>query len=179
MSNLIEYGVQNEESTHRIHFDISCNSLVVYETYAGARALPEPVQVNNTDDWEVNGYYLVYPRYTHGIPTSRGIRIPYWEIGGSKVVDIPEWVVADLNTPTTNSDPSEKGKYAQVVVDRMMSEGYIPFKFKTHEIIDKNMQIKGIDLESNQLKIQIKFDYGCIERGLFLQTHESNPNKFY
>lgn len=40
-------------------------------------------------------------------------------------------------------------------------------------------QISGTDLTCNPIKIQIKFDRHCHKNGLFLQTHERNPNGWH
>ncbi len=179
MSELVPYGIQNENSTHRVHLDATDDKLIVFETWAGIKALPEPVEVSSQDDWVANGYYLVKPQWNNYSPTARGIRVHYENITGALAIDIPPDFADVFDRPTSASDTSSKGQYAQALVDMMLQDGRIPIKFKTREIVNRLDQIRGIDLEAEPLSVQIKFDMGCYARGVFLQTHERNPYKFH
>ena len=172
MYSLYEYGIQTEGSTHRIHVDVVGKRIFIYKTSCGIAALPEPIIPVYEYDWEKNGYYLVKPSWSNRQPTARGIRLPYKNIVDCVSVRIPDNLLG--GDDTRNYSTSQKGNMAANIIIDMMERGYVPFAITVQNIDDKCDQIKGIDLQTTNFLIQVKFDMGCCERGLFIQTHERN-----
>jgi hypothetical protein len=168
--NLFEYGIHTENTTHRIHVDTQQGGVVIYKTAEGVAAMPPPISIQSPDDWEVAGYYLIKPQWAKGAVTARGIRIQWKDIKNARAIKIPESVTLEADANTT----TEKGKVGVFVAKTMLGMGCIPIQFDIKEIDDKLEQISGNDLQADKLIIQVKFDMGCIKRGLFMQTHERN-----
>jgi hypothetical protein len=169
MYNLYEYGIQSEKSTHRIHVDVKDKVIFIYKTKDGINALPEPIKIVNDDDWIRGGYYIVKQKLYNREPSARGIRIPYQKISSCMSIHIPESILID----DCQTD-SQRGVIGVRVAAGMLRMGLIPIQFDVSEINDKAQQISGLDLQADKLMIQVKYDWCCNERGLFLQTHEKN-----
>ena len=80
-----------------------------------------------------------------------------------------------------SDEPSEKGNKAVNIVTKMIDLRLIAIPVKVSEVLDKKMQIKGVDILASALfKVQVKCDWRAGETGnLFLQTAEHNPYKQY
>ena len=167
---IIEYGIQTEDSTHRIHVDVIGKKVFVYKTQNGIDAMPEPISIKCENDWNAGDYYIIYPKWANGMPTARGIRIKHTDIKGCISANIPEKLIPNNSAETT----SEKGKAGVVIVVEMLQSGLLPLQFTVTEINDLQEQISGQDLHADKLLLQVKFDYGASQRGLFMQTHERN-----
>lgn len=171
---LFEYGIQTEDSSHRIHVDIYGRVLFIYKTIDGVAALPEPIRPVSESDWSINGYYLVsMDKRNNGFATARGIRVRYENINGCRMATIPDDLIgSDIFSAKSTS---AKGNSGVSIAYKMLERGLVPFPFIVREVNNKTDQIKGVDLSVNEMTIQIKFDGRAFERGLFLQTHEWNP----
>jgi len=175
---LHEYGIQTEDSTHRVHVDMMGKKLFIYKTIDGITRLPEPILIKSYDDWEKHPYRLVKPGWNKKIPTARGTRVFYKSISNCVDVCIPQDLI-DNHDVSSYSTTSEKGRIATDIVISMMERGLVPFAITVKNIDDKKFQIRGIDLETTNFLIQVKYDYECESRGIFLQTHENNPYKMH
>ena len=173
ISRLVAYGIQTEETTHRIHVDVKNKRAFTYKTVDGVRALPDPVIPGSDKEFTVSGYYTVSPPWLKdsdkGIATARGVRVPYSEIPNCRVSAFS----ADIDTG--NMSTTDKGKIAVEIVQRLFKVGKIPLHLDVIDVDNRSDQIKGKDIDIGNVVIQVKHDAGCAERGLFLQTHESNP----
>jgi len=174
---LHEYGIHTEDSTHRVHVDIVSKKIFIYKTANGVSILPEPISVKKDEDFEAGWYRLVRPRWNNFIPTARGVRVFYAKIEDCVSVDIPENFIEEFMTPEDYTSTTAKGEVATKIVIGMMDKGLVPFAISVQNIDDIKFQIKGVDLQTSNFLIQVKFDYDCFSKGLFLQTHEINPYK--
>lgn len=170
---LFEYGIQTEKTTHRIHVDIN-GYVIIYKTECGIDAMPEPIHVSSYDEWEISGYYLLtQPNMPPGygaFATARGVRVPYAMILNCRGVRIPPHIIPDIKR-----DTGAKGREAIRIVAKMFEEGRIPLQCTIKEINKISDQILGRDIDIGESVIQVKHDFGCFSRGLFMQTHEWNP----
>ncbi len=161
-TQLVESGITTEESDYRAHVDVEGPVVIVFRTASAREQL-------------MTGKYIPYdikPSWAPlGMITARGIRIPYVEIPGAWIVEIP----TDLLRGDRKQNTSEKGRWAERIYDEIYARGLIVLP--QERIKDKNHQIKGRDFRS--LVVQVKFDGGALRRGVFLQTHECNPFKAY
>lgn len=175
ISKLVEYGIQTEETTQRIHVDLENNFVLVYRTEQGLQAMPDPISICTVDDWEASGYYLVSPPWLKGsqigFATARGIRIPYTNIDGCRGARIPDVMQNNCNGSTTS-----KGRAALRIVSKMLQEGRLPIFLNITEVDEYKDQILGKDIDLCEEVIQVKCDKTSYKRGLFMQTHEWNPN---
>lgn len=176
ISKLIEYGIHTENTTHRIHVDFENGKIFVFLTSDALSILPGLIKPIAPGDWEDAGYYLVSPRWLQGDQvgkaTARGIRI--------KSANIPRCREVSFLPRNTNSyNTSQKGHCAVSTVVSAFAAGDIPLHLKALEVVGKSDQIKGRDLFTDDILIQVKHDSGCAKRGLFFQTHEWNPNSCY
>jgi hypothetical protein len=175
MSLLFEYGIQTEDSTHRLHIDVKNMKAFIFSTPDGVTALPEPVSITSDDDWDAGDYYIIYPTWANGKPTARGIRIPPDRITGCTTVNIPG-ILSPLKAVSFDTT-SEKGRLAESIGLEMLKAGLIPISMNAEFVTVKDMQITGVDAYCQPVKMEIKHDYDCFHRGLFLQTHERNEQK--
>ena len=175
IARLVEYGIQTEGTTHRIHVDVIRQVVFVYRTQDGIAAMPEPIGITCMDDWEANGYQLISPGWLkpedRGYATARGIRIPYKFIAECRGVRIPDVLPID----TAENGTTKKGREAVKIVTEMFKVGRIPLHIEIREVNTKSDQILGKDIDLDECVIQVKYDRACFERGLFMQTHEWNP----
>ena len=173
LSKLKPYGIQSEKTTHRIHVDFDGCCLFIYKTENGVKALPDPIEPKEGDDFEKGGYKIVCPPWLKekdkNLATARGIRLPYENIIGCRIVEFP------YSVNTEEMTTSQKGQKAVDAVVYFFKEGMIPLHLNISEVLDKADQIKGKDIDLGDIVIQVKHDIACKKRGIFLQTHECNP----
>lgn len=177
---LVEYGVHTEQTTHRLHVDTAAGKVIVFRTRDGVRAMPDPVRVASKHHWELGNYYLVAfgsPASPNGTryATARGCRISAAHIHEARDVTIPTQLLRERTAQTT----SGKGVIAVRIVSVMLRHGLIPLAFDVKEVNEYAAQIRGVDLSLETMLLQVKYDDGCSTRGLFMQTHEWNPNKWH
>ena len=172
---LFEYGIHTEKTTHRIHVSSGDRKMFVYQTHEGIDAMPEPISIYKPLDWTASGYYLLASpqakKSNPGYATARGIRVPYNLIRNCRGINIPEHIVATTKDISTTG----KGQLAVGIVIHMAAEGRLPIQFQIREINTKREQILGQDIDLSEAIIQVKHDGPAYEKGLFMQTHEWNP----
>lgn len=182
ISYLFFSGIQTEKSTHRVHIDLQGKRLYIFETQKGIDALPEPIEPKELGDWESYcGYQLKsYGRYKdRKLATARGIRVRYGEVSGCQEIIIPDEIIIPEEIQGDNREKlgtSEKGKMAENVAAKMFSLKLVPIMSAINLVRDRHDQLSGIDADA-KIHIQIKCDSYCSQWGLFLQTHEWNPDK--
>ena len=166
-TELIDYGIQNEESDIRLHVCVVAKQIWFFATRIGVEA------VNS-------GKYRLVPVYTMGILTAEGYIVPPRDLN-AEVRWIPQFWLDEIQFKKSES-PSIKGRKATEIAKRLILEGMCPLDLAPKEATEKDMQIKGIDLiVTVNAKIQVKCDYdgGFKENGgtgnLFLQVKECNP----
>lgn len=168
-TQLVNYGIQSEESDIRAHVSIATRHVYIYSTKLGLGIIAQP-----------NGYRLV-PVYTGNIQTAKGYLVPPGDIPGCEHVSIPDDVFVDVKF-SIRDNTSEKGRKAVLVVRQMLKRGLLPIDLKVEEIDDEAIQISGTDIiVSTKVKIQVKCDWKAGHRelggtgNLFLQVAECNP----
>lgn len=177
ISRLVEYGIQIERSTHRVHVDLEMRKVYIFRTHDAIQLLPEPIHPTCVSEWEgikaLGGYQLVsWGRYKKaGIATSRGCKLAWKDIPGCKEIIIPE----DIDIPDDITGHSQLGKLAFSIAHEMFERHLISIEINIQEVNTHAEQILGIDAISSPVKIQVKCDRWCSRWGLFLQTHEWNP----
>jgi hypothetical protein len=175
---LFEHGIQTERSTHRIHVDVQYGYVYLFRREDVLSVMPDPVSIVEPVDWIRSGYYLVSFRKDK-LATARGIRINHSDIPGCEKIAIPEdlmmnHVYAAVYCETTTS---QRGRIGEDITDEMFERGMIRIPGRMTKVIDRDGQIKGVDFVQESILPEVKFDKGCTVKGIFLQTHEWNPNK--
>jgi len=178
--DLINYGIQNEQSDIRVHVCPTVKRVYVYPTICGLRAIE-------------TGNYPIHNGYQKGVdePTAKGYLVPPFDI--EKCVGL---VFRQIAWDTVRFSPDDtttvKGQKAVRLVEALLKSGLFPVPFLGTEITDKDIQIEGTDIivnlgigEEKSLHLQVKCDYPGGERelggtgNLFLQVAERNPMKHY
>ena len=178
--NLVDYGIQNEQSDIRVHVCPVVKRVYVYPTSCGLRAVE-------------TGNYPLVNAYQEGVeePTATGHIVPPFDI--EQCVSLTFRSTAwDYIGFLRNDNTSEKGDKAVKLVEGMLKQGLFPLPFLGREVTDRDIQIDGTDIIVNTngndrgtLRLQVKCDYPGGEKGLggtgnlFLQKTEQNPNKRY
>ena len=166
-TQLIEYGIQNEESDIRIHVCFGVGRIYSYETVHGADTIR-------------NGRYREIPVWQKGINTATGYAVPIDDLEHNSI-KIPDELMKE--DPGDVSDLNAKGCAAVDVVRKMLIMGMIPLPHIAKEVCEKDLQLSGCDIItiSHELRIQVKCDYKGGDKhlggtgNLFLQTKECNP----
>lgn len=167
-TRLVEYGIQNEKSDYRAHVCVIPRLVYVFKTEKGKLA----VQSGRHSHRQVK---------TGQIVTAIGHTVPIEEIDGIFEIQIPEWVLVDIE-PTDNT--SVKGEKAVKVVADLIRHGMFPIDMLPDITQSLDLQISGVDIVINlNVKIQVKCDYKGGNKhfggtgNLFLQIAECNPFK--
>jgi len=166
-TQLVEYGILNEESDIRIHVCFGIGRIYSYETMHGVAIIK-------------NSGYREIPVWQKGINTAIGYAVPADDLEHN-CIKIPEELMK--KDPGDISDLNAKGRAALDVVRKMLIRGMIPLPHITREVKEKDMQLSGCDIITicQELRIQIKCDYKGGDKhlggtgNLFLQTKECNP----
>lgn len=170
-SYLIDYGIQNEGSDIRAHVCVLAQTVYVYPTICGVKAMQ-------------SGKYVGRPGKQHGYdkPTSWGYLVPSMEIARCVPISVTSMIEAFDFSP--EHDTSTKGAKAVALVAKLLKIGWFPLPVDPQIIEDAQMQISGTDINVDaKFRIQVKCDYtggGVKPRctgNLFLQTAEINPFK--
>ncbi len=166
-TQLVDHGIQTEDSDIRAHVSVSNNTVYVFATKWAMMVLnsnkydPIPVWSN------VNG---------NRIQTATGYLVPIvdikpGEIYAKNIIESVGFVDGDYSTT------SHKGQLAQKVIEDLLQRGLIPLPASPHIVTDVEIQRSGIDLiVRGQWKIEVKCDWKAGDTGnLFLQVAECNP----
>lgn len=171
-TQLVEYGIKDEIETVdlRFHVGVVVKKVFVFEPKQALEAM-------NT------GKYKNVPVYTGEIKTATGYLIPYTDIQGCKMFDIPPLLLNDAGFSDWDNT-TIKGKKAEQLIRKMISRGLIPTILFTVPADDEELQLNGTDIIPKYAEsIQVKCDWkaGPRELGgsgnLFIQDRECNPLK--
>jgi len=176
MVNLVDYGIQNEESDVRAHVCPVARRVYVYPTTTGRAAVD-------------SGRYKKVPGWQPGVnePTAEGYLVPPFEIERCISLGVNDGVWERLGMAQAQ-DTSTKGRKALWLVKHMILAGLFPLPMIGTEVQEKDIQIRGADLivapragAERPFVVQVKCDYPGGEKALggtgnlFLQVAESNP----
>lgn len=170
-TQLVAYGIQNEQSDVRAHVSVVKRCIYVFRTEAGQKAIQRP------------GVRKAPARQAgfSGV-TAEGYLVPPNQIQDCREVKFfPEWEGwAWLVDRKTQLNTSEKGKYAVDIVSTALRGGLIPLWHNAEECKQIDLQISGTDIiVSNRCRIQVKCDWTAGSPNLYLQTAECNPLGMY
>lgn len=194
MIDLHESGIHTEKSDYRIHVDLNNKVVVAFKREESLFLLPEPIHVTNDDQWEINGYKLIYLYGKDRPPTARGIRIDVREIPLCHISHIPPDLREKIDNYYRNRKSSDNKKkqtvtkktQAEWIAKLMMKRGlcicdcsWLIKEINPVQVDNRDEQICGIDFKADRFSIQVKHDHHCFTRvtrggGLFFQTHEKN-----
>ena len=171
---LIEYGIQTENSDYRVHVGYKTQHIFVFPTKNGQK---EVAKFNNQNKRPVS--------IDGKIVTAKGYPIPINLIDGMQSIFIPhdiyqKYVIyPDMSTTT-------KGQLAVQITFDMLNQMLIPLPVNINIKNKKAIQIKGTDIIiDSKLRIQVKCDFNAGDKkyggtgNVFLQTDECNPYKLY
>jgi hypothetical protein len=163
-TNLIEYGIQTEESDYRIHVSFAVGKAYLFPTASGKLAIEQ--ELGQPFEASQPGVSII---------TGVGRKVPWQEIKDCQEISIPHSWLKKINCQKRDG-PSVKGKKAVTIAKSLLLRGYIPLPIATREIKEKDIQVTGRDLiVTSQWSIEVKCDYWGGKYGLALQTHECNP----
>ena len=180
-TTLVQHGIFNEESDIRAHVGVEAGIVYVFSTN---RAL----SVIDSGSYQSKPVYS----YVHGekIQTATGYVVPVLdllpvEVHATDVIKQVGFVNGDY------SKTSDKGKKAQLVVEKLLIQGRFPLSVHPKIITNADVQRKGIDLiVSGRWRIEVKCDWragmfdpaihldslkNVLTGNVYLQTHECNP----
>lgn len=173
-SDLVEYGIYQENSDVRVHVCPYVKRVYIFPTEEGVKAI-------DSDNYKpIDGYQK-------GVKgrTSIGYNVPPEDIRNCISVSVNRRVWERLSFDRS-AETSEKGAKAVQIVVGMIRRGMLPLPGNPSH--DPVMEIDGTDIvarfEAQTIYIQVKCDFkGGHKRlggfGLFLQTHERNPRNLY
>jgi hypothetical protein len=171
--SLYKHGIEEDESTYRIHVGFQAKAIYVFLTENGRKAADVSRQEKLAGQPGVN------------YKTAKGKAVPWQKIEGCAEIPIPLDILSQVDCHQYNST-SIKGQKAVQVVKEMFLRGLIPLSFCVSEVTEQDLQVRGLDIVvESSVTIQIKCDYRCGSRHLggtgniFLQTHECNPLNMY
>lgn len=173
-TELVEYGIHQEESDYRAHVCPAVQRIYVFPT----RLMLDLVSRSN---------YVSRPAYTNGIVTARGYLVPVKDIFSFCKIHKPHQSWWDHIAFSQGENTSQKGQKAVDMVKLLIERGLFPLPFMSSEVAVFDLQVKGFDIRLNvSTNIQVKCDYdggtdgnGTGTGNLYIQTHECNPFKRY
>lgn len=174
-TDLVDYGIQNEQSDVRMHIGVYAQQIYVYKTQDGRESI-DPAKHRKA------------PAYTNNIQTATGWLIPPDDIKDCHQLRIPNDIFdqSEIAKYPEKGNQGEKGKAATYIASEMLKAGLVPLSLRITEINDKKMQIMGIDITIKaNIRIQVKCDYRAgighprCTGNLFLQIQECNPFGIY
>lgn len=170
-SDLVDYGILNEQSDLRAHVSVVGKCIYVYPTKRGIEAIE-------------TGIYTMRPAYTGNLQTANGYLVPPTGIRDMRVIPFSDELFRAINFMQTDTT-SQKGSKAVRIVKRCIITGNFPFMVNPEIIQDTDLQIQGLDIVVRmKARIQVKCDWragntpGC-SGNLYLQVAERNPHKSY
>lgn len=173
MSDLVDYGIIQEQSDIRAHVGPLAHTIWVYRT-------EEMIAIVKTGKYKLK---------TGGQPGANGVTFAGWPVPFSDVPGLrpvlwkscPLW--PDFGHAQHAINTARKGELACEIVQRLIRMGRFPLWVYAEEQQDRNMQIDGTDiLVAGKWRIQTKCDWlaASIQEGgrgnLFVQYQERNPN---
>ena len=175
MTDLADYGIQNEKSDVRVHVCPKVRRIYVFPTVEGRKALSRGKE---------------RPAYQDKVAgaTASGYTVPIWQIDRcvGLVLNETEWNAVRFSE---TDDVSTKGHKAAEFVAALIKKGVLPLPFKStvNANLPVEMEIAGQDIRvivaEQVIVVQVKCDYegGAKVLGgsgnLYLQTAERNPLK--
>lgn len=170
MSDLVNYGIRQEESDVRVHVCPYVRRVYTFPTEEGVRALD-------------SGSYEELEGHQNGVEgaTSRGYNVPPSDIEKCICIKLREvtWKALEFSR---DEPPNVKGQKAVRLVRQMIHNSMLPLPGETKQ--DPSLEINGTDViarfPEKEIHVQVKCDFkgGAKDLGgfgLFLQTHERNP----
>jgi len=178
MSDLVDFGIQNENSDQRAHVCPVVKRVYVYPTVEALKLIKN----------------CAYPKrnaYQPGCKqqTAEGFLVPAKHIPKCIGLEVRNsvWAYIDLKE---DQDTTLKGQKAVCLITGMIKKGLYPIPALAEEVKARDLQIDGQDIilkwsrdEQDAHIIQVKCDFkgGPKNLGgtgnLFLQTAERNPKK--
>lgn len=171
-SDLVPYGIEDEESDYRLHVSFGCGKAYLFSTREGRKALRKAKDEPDT----FRRFAAKQPgaNFTTGV----GYRIPWQAIEGCQEMELPLEMLWAVNCQTTDP-PDMKGRKAMAIAWELYAQGLLSMA-PIAEVSGQDMQIRGVDLVSSSgLRIQVKCDFWGGRSGLAIQTHEANPFRRY
>ena len=173
-TELVAYGILNEESDIRAHVSVVNQTIYVFQTKAAVAALQlhEPRLVKCFQPG-VDG------------ATSEGWPMPMEWIGGLRACNAKFWEGWANFTDRTTMPLDRRGHWAVQCVLYAMRCGRFPFWIDAEEEDRASIQIQGVDiLVVCRKRVQVKCDWIAGARplgsgNLFLQKTECNPLKLH
>lgn len=169
-TNLVEYGILNDESDFRAHVGMKVRHVFWYKTDNGK----DCVRSGKYEDAKAR-------QGEHEFVTAVGKKVPPQDIAGCHAYGIPDDLFSEID-PNCMDTTTEKGRKAVLIVTEMIKRGIIPLQMDVIEITDRDLQIKGMDIFITvSMHVQVKCDWNCGPKewggtgNLYLQTHECNP----
>jgi len=171
---LVEYGIQTENSNYRTHVGYKTQHIFVFPTKNG---LKEVIKFNNIGKRTVSidGKTI----------TAKGYPVPISSIEDMQNIFIPHDIYSKY-TIYPDMITTTKGQLAVQIVFEMLKRTLISLPINVDIKNSKAIQIKGTDIViSSKLKIQVKCDFNAGDKkyggtgNVFLQTDECNPYKLY
>jgi len=177
-SDLVDYGIQNEESDIRVHVCPIVKRIYIYPTEEGRRAIS-------------SGMWPILDGFQPAIKerTAMGYAVPPFAIRRCVCIE-PNPAVWQAMNFKKDEATSMKGTKAVKMAAQMIRNGIFPLPWsidKMEEDPNIKLQIDGDDIivamGSTIVRIQVKCDYrgGAAELGgtgnLYLQIAERNPLK--
>jgi hypothetical protein len=176
-TELVDYGIQNEQSDIRVHVCPKARRVYVFPTECGVEAVR-------------SGQYRLVEGRQKGVdvPTSMGYLVPPLEIEGCAAICLRDVTWADLDFTDTDT-LEQKGRKATRLVKGMLRKRRLPIPMEGEvRATDITEERQGQDIiltvkrsgALKSLRIQVKCDYpggegeGCTGN-LFLQVQECNP----
>lgn len=161
-TELIEYGILNENSDVRVHI----TELAAYIFWT--KQAQEIIKCNE---------YPIKPSYQwidlKRVHTADGWCVPICDIPHKKVI-LPENYKVSFH-----ANERQKGELAEQIVNQLIQDNLFPSSYLFKIEPDINAQLKGTDMYLKN-KIQIKCDLPIEKWGNFyLQIRECNPQKLH
>ncbi len=178
VTNLVDYGIQNEESDLRAHVCPTAQVIYTYPTIDGIEVLNRGTYRKVPAFQVING---------NKVETAQGYLVPPVDIDNCITIWLPKYVWG--NYPIKREwTTTRRGSQAVEIMKWALTHGFVPIPLHGTEVASYGMQISGLDLiVSGKARIQVKCDfYGGETRfhpectgNLFLQVAELNPLKAY
>lgn len=167
-TELVEHGIQTEDSDYRIHVSFSVGKAYLFPTAAGRDAV----------EAELGEPFAVSQPGTN-IVTGKGRKVDWNLIEGCEQIEIPRSWLRKIKCRKSES-PSVKGRKAVKIAQGLLLRGKVPLPIASRQIKAKHIQVKGRDLiVTSRWTIEVKCDWWGGRYGLALQTHECNPLRRY
>lgn len=168
--NLVEHGIQTEESDYRLHISFFTGTAYIFPTKCGREAV-------------LSGLGEKFEASQKGTnkTTGKGRKINWKLIKDCKEIKIPDgWLenVGYKKETFFHKSTSEKGRAAEQISEMLLRGGHVPLPLESKFITNKDIQKRGKDfVVKARICIESKCDSWGGHTGLRLQTAEINPFK--